>query len=115
MSEILTLEALSAPLRALRLLSADFRGLPAPVIDLSSIYPDRLSLSLHPSNGGFVAFEAWRAALGIAPNAVDFNVQCDHRTVVMTAHTEYGGADVTLTGFTEVPADVRRSRAGVAW
>lgn len=114
MSEILTLEGLSAPLRALRLLALDFPDLPAPVIDVTAIYPNRLSLSVHPSNGGFAAFEAWRAALGIAPDAVDFNVQCDHRTAVMTAHTEYGGADIVLTGFTEVPAGARMSGAGVA-
>ncbi|MGV9706288.1 hypothetical protein [Streptomyces sp. NPDC003483] len=115
MSDVLTLEGLSAPLRALRMLALDFPDLPAPVVDVTAIYPDRLSLSLHPSNGGFAAFEAWRTALGIASDAVDFNVQCDHRTAVMTAHIEYGGADVALTGYTEVPADVRRSRAGVAW
>ncbi|WP_329286708.1 hypothetical protein [Streptomyces sp. NBC_01455] len=114
MSRILTLDALSAPLRALRLLALDFPDLPAPVVDVSSIYPDRLSLSVHPSNGGFAAFEAWRAALGIAPDAVDFNVQCDHRTAVLTAHTEFGGADVALTGFTEVAAGARMSGAGVA-
>ncbi|MEU1535476.1 hypothetical protein [Streptomyces fagopyri] len=114
MSDVLTLNALSAPLRALRLLTIDFPDLPAPVIDLSTIYPDRLALSFHPSQGAFGAFEAWRAALGIAADAVDFHVQCDRRTGVMTAHIEYGGADVTLTGFTELPADAALSGAGVA-
>ncbi|QIY63104.1 hypothetical protein HEP85_17495 [Streptomyces sp. RPA4-2] len=114
MSTILTLDALSAPLRALRLLALDFPDLPAPVVDVSAIYPDRLSLSFHPSQGGFTGFEAWRAALGIDPSAVDFHVQCDHRTAVMTAQTEYGGANVALTGFTEVPAGARMSEAGVA-
>ncbi|WP_393098618.1 hypothetical protein [Streptomyces sp. LN325] len=114
MSTILTLDALSAPLRALRLLALDFPDLPAPVVDVSAIYPDRLSLSLHPSNGAFAAFEAWRTALGIDPDAVDFNVQCDHRTGVLMAQTEYGGADVELTGYTEVPAGTRPSGAGAA-
>ncbi|MFC5197710.1 hypothetical protein [Streptomyces kaempferi] len=114
MTDVLTLDALSAPLRALRLLTLDFPDLPAPVIDLSSIYPDRLALSFHPSQGGFTGFEAWRAALGIDPGAVDFNVQCDHRTGVLTAQTEYGGADIELTGYTEVPAGARMSGAGVA-
>ncbi|MFG2419297.1 hypothetical protein ACGFWD_09615 [Streptomyces sp. NPDC048448] len=113
MSEILTLDALSAPLRALRLLTLAFPDLPAPVIDLSSIYPDRLALSFHLSQGGFAAFEAWRAALGIDPAAVDFHVQCDHRTGVMTAQTEYGGADIELTGYTQVPASAQMP-AGVA-
>ncbi|MEU3242041.1 hypothetical protein [Streptomyces sp. NPDC006875] len=114
MSDVPTLVALSAPLRALRLLTIDFPDLPAPVIDVSSIYPDRLALSFHLSQGAFTAFEAWRAALGIAPDAVDFYVQCDHRTGVMTAHTEYVGADVTLTGFTELPVGAALSGAGVA-
>ncbi|MEV6531609.1 hypothetical protein AB0M86_18790 [Streptomyces sp. NPDC051639] len=114
MSEILTLDALSVPLRALRLLALDFPELPAPVVDLSAIYPDRLSLSVHPSHGGFAAFEAWRTALGIAPDAVDFHVQCDHRTGVLIAQTEYGGADIKLTGYTEVAAGTRPSEAGAA-
>jgi hypothetical protein len=114
MSTILTLDALSAPLRALRLLALDFPDLPAPVVDVSSIYPDRLSLSVHASQGGFPAFEAWRAALGIDPGAVDFHVQCDRRTGVLNAQTTYGGADIDLTGYTQVPAGVRMSGAGVA-
>ncbi|MFJ5270510.1 hypothetical protein [Streptomyces sp. NPDC088358] len=114
MSDVLTLDGLSAPLRALRLLALDFPDLPAPVVDVSSIYPDRLSLSLHAPQGGFTAFEAWRTALGIDPNAVDFHVQCDHRTGVLSAQTEYGGADLTLTGYTEGPAGARMSGAGVA-
>lgn len=113
MSTILTLDALSAPLRALRLLAVDFPDLPAPVVDVSAIYPDRLSLSVHESQGGFTAFEAWRTALGIAPDAVDFHVQCDRRTGVLNAQTEYGGADIELTGYTQVPAGARLP-AGVA-
>ncbi|QIY63471.1 hypothetical protein HEP85_19880 [Streptomyces sp. RPA4-2] len=114
MSDVLTLEGLSAPLRALRLLALDFPDLPAPVVDVSSIFPDRLALSFHLSQGGFTGFEAWRAALGIAPDAVDFHVQCDHRTGVLSARTEYGGADIELMGFTEVSADARMSGAGAA-
>ncbi|MEU0782826.1 hypothetical protein ABZ341_14735 [Streptomyces sp. NPDC006173] len=111
MNEILTLEGLSAPLLALRLLALDFPHLPAPVVDMSSIYPDRLALSFHESQGAFTAFEAWRAALGIAPSAVEFHVQCDHLTGVLTARGKYGGAgaDIELTAFTQVPAT-----AGVA-
>ncbi|MEU8949913.1 hypothetical protein [Streptomyces sp. NPDC048489] len=114
MSDVLTLEGLSAPLRALRLLALDFPDLPAPVVDVSSIFPERLALSFHVSQGGFSGFEAWRAALGIAPDAVDFHVQCDHRTGVVTAHTEYDGAEITLTGFTEVSAGPRVPEAGAA-
>ncbi|MFE0509227.1 hypothetical protein [Streptomyces sp. NPDC058964] len=109
MSTILTLDALSAPLRALRLLALDFPDLPAPVVDVSAVYPDRLSLSVHEMQGGCTAFEAWRAALGIAVDAVDFHVQCDDRTGVLSAQTKYGGADIELTGYMQVP-----DRAGVA-
>ncbi|MFE4701058.1 hypothetical protein ACFRIC_28760 [Streptomyces sp. NPDC056738] len=110
MSTIPALNALSAPLRALRLLAVDFPELPAPVIDVSSIYPERLSLSLHPLQGSFAAFEAWRVALGIAPAAVDFHVQSDHCTAVMSAQTRYGGAEIVLTGYMQVA-----ERVGVAW
>ncbi|MFJ6507595.1 hypothetical protein [Streptomyces sp. NPDC091879] len=109
MNEILTLEGLSAPLLALRLLALDFPHLPAPVVDVSAIYPDRLALSFHESQGAFTAFESWRAAIGIDPGAVEFHVQCDHRTGVLTAQAKFGGADIELTAFTQVPAT-----AGVA-
>ncbi|WP_328554314.1 hypothetical protein [Streptomyces sp. NBC_00358] len=112
MSTILTLDALAAPLRALRLLAVDFPDLPAPVVHVTAIYPDQVALSLH--DDGFAAFEAWRAALGIAPDAVDFHVQCNSRTGVLNAHTRYGGADIELTGYTQVPDGARLSGAGVA-
>ncbi|MGA5323597.1 hypothetical protein ACPCIU_24535 [Streptomyces seoulensis] len=104
MTELLTLDDLSAPLRSLRLLAVDFPDLPGPVVDVSTIYPDRLSLSWHDGQGGFPSFEAWRAALGIDPAAVDFHVQCDGRTGVMQAQTVYGGAHIALTGYAKVLA-----------
>ncbi|MFE3497164.1 hypothetical protein ACFXOS_29550 [Streptomyces sp. NPDC059175] len=114
MNEILTLEGLSAPLLALRLLALDFPHLPAPVVDVSSLYPDRLSLSLHESQGAFTAFETWRAALGIDPGAVDFHVQCNSRTGVLNAQANYGGADIELTAYTQVATAARLSGTGVA-
>ncbi|MFD7885107.1 hypothetical protein ACFV3N_22030 [Streptomyces bauhiniae] len=106
MNALLTLDGLSAPLRSLRLLAADFPDLPGPVVDVSTIYPDRLSLSWHTGQGGFASFEAWRAALGIHPATIDFHVQCDGRTGVMQAQTFYGGAHIALTGYTQVaPGD----------
>ncbi|MFE9878628.1 hypothetical protein [Streptomyces sp. NPDC005784] len=114
MSPISTLEALSAPLRALRLLALDFPHLPAPVVHVTAIYPDRLALSLHEQDGGFAAFEAWRTVLGIEPDAVDFHVQCNHRTGVLTAQTVYDGADIELTGYTQVPDGARLSGVGAA-
>ncbi|MFJ9904296.1 hypothetical protein ACIRVK_15600 [Streptomyces sp. NPDC101152] len=107
MSTVLSLANLSAPLAALRLLAVDFPGLPAPNADVNPIYPNRLALAWHEFNGGFAAFEAWRAALGIDPDAVGFHVQCDGRTGVMQAQISYGGADIELTGYMPVPADLR--------
>ncbi|MGA5321874.1 hypothetical protein ACPCIU_15720 [Streptomyces seoulensis] len=104
MSTVLTLDGLSVPLRSLRLLAVDFPDLPGPVVDVSSIFPDRLTLSLHDGQGGFASFEAWRAALGVDPAAVDFHVQCDGRTGVMQAQTSYGGARIELIGFQQVSA-----------
>ncbi|MFE8013458.1 hypothetical protein ACFU3O_12050 [Streptomyces antibioticus] len=111
MSESLTLNSLSAPLAALRLLAVDFPELPAPNVDVNPIYPNRLALAWHEFNGGFAAFETWRAALGIDADAVTFHVQCDGRTGVMQAQTVYGGADIELTGYTRVPVGVRSSEA----
>ncbi|MFG3141004.1 hypothetical protein ACGFZA_32960 [Streptomyces sp. NPDC048211] len=114
MNEVLTLDAMAAPLRALRLLAVDFPHLPAPVVDVNSLYPDRLSLSLHEQNGAFTAFEAWRAALSIDPAAVDFHVQFDGRTGVLNAEAKYAGATIELTAYTRVPTTARLSTAGVA-
>jgi hypothetical protein len=101
MKESLTLDALAAPLRVLRLLAADFGHLPAPGIDLSRIYPDRLTLRFHY---GLHAFEAWREALAVPPEAVTHDVQCDGRTHVLTASADYAGAEVLLYGYSDAPA-----------
>lgn len=104
MSELLTLEGLSAPLRVLRLLAADFGHLPAPTVNVSPIYPNRLELALH--RDGLHGFEVWREALGIAPNAVDFSVQCDGRTGVLRTLTAHAGAELELVGYGDVCAPV---------
>ncbi|MET9070979.1 hypothetical protein ABZX95_02135 [Streptomyces sp. NPDC004232] len=101
MSESLTLDGLAAPLRVLRLLAADFGHLPAPDVDLSPIYPERLTLRFH---GGLHAFEAWREALAVPPEKVAHGVQGDGTTRVLKASTDYGGAEVHLHGYTDVPA-----------
>ncbi|MFD7878956.1 hypothetical protein ACFV5G_33505 [Streptomyces sp. NPDC059766] len=108
------LHSLSAPLATLRLLTVDFPHLLAPNIDANPLYPNQLSLSWHDFNGGFAAFEAWRSALGIHPDAVTFHVQRDGQTGVLEAQAAYGGADIELTGYTQVPADARLSGVGVS-
>ncbi|MBP5938549.1 hypothetical protein [Streptomyces acidiscabies] len=99
MSENLTLDGLSVPLRAVRLLALDYGHLPAPTIGMSAIYPDRLQLSLHDSPADF---EVWREVLGIAPDCVAFKEYGAY--VSMKACAEYVGAEVELVGYADVPA-----------
>ncbi|BBC35861.1 uncharacterized protein SGFS_071550 [Streptomyces graminofaciens] len=103
MSEGLTLDGLAVPLRVLRLLAVDFGHLPAPEIDVSTIYPDRLVLRFHHD---LADFEAWRDALGIAPDDVAYREQSDGRTRVLKAHVEYAGAVLELIGYGDVQAPV---------
>ncbi|MCM1975326.1 hypothetical protein [Streptomyces sp. G1] len=100
-AENLTLDALAAPLRVLRLLACDFGHLPVPDIDLNRIFPERLTLRFHE---GLHAFEAWRAALAVPPEHVTHRVQGNGMTRVLTASTDYAGTDVHLYGYSDVPA-----------
>ncbi|MER7839722.1 hypothetical protein ABTY98_28510 [Streptomyces sp. NPDC096040] len=109
MSESLTLDDLSMALRALRLLAADFGHLPAPMLDVSTIFPDRLRLSFHY---GLADFESWREALGIAPDAVEHGTQgAGGGTRVLKASIEYAGAVLELVAYADVVAP---AQAGVA-
>ncbi|MEU8988665.1 hypothetical protein AB0C98_19815 [Streptomyces sp. NPDC048558] len=101
MTDVLTLDELAAPLRVLRLLAADFGHLPAPDVDLSRIYPERLTLRFHE---GLHAFEAWREALAVPPEKVTHGVQLDGITRVLKASTDYAGAEVHLHGYSDGPA-----------
>ncbi|MFF9035033.1 hypothetical protein ACF090_06120 [Streptomyces sp. NPDC014892] len=101
MSENLTLDGLTAALRALRLLVTDFGHLPAPTVRVSPIYPDRLELSLH---SGLPDFEAWREALGLAADGVTCHVQGDGRTRVLRTVAAYAGAELELIGYGDVRA-----------
>jgi hypothetical protein len=99
MSESLTLDDLAVPLRALRLLAADFGHLPAPGVSVSTIYPDRLELSFHDNLAGF---EAWREALGIPPEAVVYREQSNRHTRVLTASTDRADTVVDLVGYGDI-------------
>lgn len=103
MNRGLTLDDLAVPLRVLRLLAADFGHLAAPEIFVSTIYPDRLELRFHDD---LCAFEAWRDALGIVPDDVDYHEQFSGRTRVLKASAAYAGAVLELTGYSDVPAPV---------
>ncbi|MGW5634836.1 hypothetical protein [Streptomyces sp. NPDC003832] len=101
MNDGLTLDGLAAPLRALRLLATDLGHLPAPQIDVSTIYPDRLVLRFHD---GLADFEAWRDALAIAPETVQYRVQGDGTTLALKASVDYAGAVLDLVGYGDVLA-----------
>ncbi|WP_274916538.1 hypothetical protein [Streptomyces sp. WZ-12] len=95
---------LVAPLRALRLLAADFPDLPALDIDINLIYPDQLRLI---SYDGFGAFEAWREALEVPPDAVTYRglreLGAGHSSV-LEASTDYAGTRLRLVGYGQVEA-----------
>lgn len=100
----MTLDDLAVPLRALRLLAVDFPHLPAPDVDVSPLYPERLRLSFHDTTGeSLAAFEQWRTALRIAPDAVDSRTQSDGQTRVLAAEGSFAGAVVVLTAFADQP------------
>ncbi|GAA5613566.1 hypothetical protein CP981_16615 [Streptomyces platensis] len=106
-----TLSALNAPLLLLRMFSAEYPHLPAPCLEVSTVYPDLLTLSFHDDLAGF---EAWRDALGIAVESVSHHVQGDGRTRVLEARADYAGARLHLVGYTKIPAPGEvRSRAEV--
>ncbi|WEO97363.1 hypothetical protein A6P39_026950 [Streptomyces sp. FXJ1.172] len=102
MNEGLTLDDLAAPLRALRLLAADFGHLSAPAVRVTPIYPERLELAFHDDLAGF---EGWRDALGIAPDAVTHGTQSGGRTRVLRSSIEYAGAELELVAYARIPAE----------
>ncbi|MEU1477791.1 hypothetical protein [Streptomyces sp. NPDC005760] len=109
MSERLTLDDLAVPLRALRLLAAEFGHLSAPTVAVSTIFPDRLELSFHDNLAGF---EAWRDALGIPPEAVVYREQSGGRTRVLTASADRADTVVDLVGYGEITAPQPAGAAG---
>jgi hypothetical protein len=80
----------------MRLLAADHPNLPAPHVGVSPHHPHRLTLSVH---GDLGAFEAWREALGIDPDAVRRNTQSGGMTLVLTAAATIADAHVELVGY----------------
>ncbi|MBI0297982.1 hypothetical protein JBE04_26840 [Streptomyces sp. PRKS01-29] len=101
MNDALTLDELAVPLRALRLLATDFGHLPAPCTRVSTVYPDQLELSFYDD---LTDFEAWREALGIAPDAVECREQGGGRTRALSLTTDYAGAALRLVAYADVPA-----------
>ncbi|MEV5280712.1 hypothetical protein [Streptomyces sp. NPDC052811] len=94
---------LSAAVRALQCLVAEFPKLPAGAVSVTDIWDDRLELALH---NGLDAFEAWRAALGISPAAVVLRTQGGAQTWCLAAETAYAGATVRLVAYSPFPAEL---------
>ncbi|MEU6325954.1 hypothetical protein ABZ851_01465 [Streptomyces sp. NPDC047049] len=92
----LTMNDLAAPLGLLRLLAADFAGLPAVNVDVSTIFPNTLELVSHDDFG---AFEAWRSALGIEADSVSYAEQSGGQTRVLQAETDHTGVRLRLTAY----------------
>ncbi|MER5980143.1 hypothetical protein ABT142_27095 [Streptomyces sp. NPDC001857] len=111
MSETPTLDGLAVSLRVLRLLASEFGHLPAPDVQVSPIFPDELELRFHDGLGGF---EAWREAVGIAPDVVDYREQSGGRTRVLKASVKYAGAVVVLVGYGDIPVSAPVPVGGAA-
>ncbi|AZQ72771.1 hypothetical protein EKH77_17460 [Streptomyces luteoverticillatus] len=98
MNAFLTLGGLAvAPLHKL---AVTFGYLPAPTVWMSPIDPERLELAFHDE---LDAFEAWREALDIAPDAVAYGTQADGRTRVLSASTTYAGTGLDLVAYARIP------------
>ncbi|MFJ9380644.1 hypothetical protein [Streptomyces sp. NPDC101455] len=107
MNETLTLDSLTAALRVLRVLTVDFGHLPAPTVYISPLDPDRLEVAFHGGTvSGLPGFEAWREALDVAPDAVDFHMQGEGHTAVLRVVTAYAGAELELVGYGDIAAPV---------
>ncbi|MGW1160428.1 hypothetical protein ACWD48_19850 [Streptomyces sp. NPDC002519] len=93
-----TIADLSRPMTLLRLLAVDHPDLPAPHANVSPHRPDVLQLSVH---NDLSAFEAWREALDVDPEAVRHNLQSGDTTVVLSAFAEIADAKVELVGYSQ--------------
>ena len=76
-------------------ISRVFPHLPAAVIQVSGVYPDRVNISLHDD---LADFEAWRAALGILPEWVGQSGLTD-TSQSLTGTGRFAGVEVVLTGY----------------
>ncbi|MFB7578226.1 hypothetical protein [Streptomyces hydrogenans] len=96
------LSDLAAPLMALVALEAKFSHLPAPCVNVSTVFPDRLELSFHYDD--FAAFEAWRETLNMPAADVEHRVQGNGSTAVRIVHGRFAGAHVWIVGYATIPA-----------
>ncbi|WP_185994211.1 hypothetical protein, partial [Streptomyces benahoarensis] len=83
--------------------------LPAVEVDVTPVFPRELTLRIHDDFG---AFETWRTALGISPEAVTYSECCAGQVRVLKATTAYAGADLTLAAFGDVAAPIAPAPGG---
>ncbi|MGW1553579.1 hypothetical protein [Streptomyces sp. NPDC002346] len=90
------MNSLAAAVAALASLVERFPDLPAADATVSTIFPDRLSLSFH---GDLGKFEAWRSALDIRPALVSKEEEIGGPLMWLKAETVLDGITVRLTGY----------------
>lgn len=84
-----------------------------PLLPAEEIVPSKHGVSVH-LYGGLGDFEAWREALGIPVEEVQFNIRSGNGTS-MRADTEFAGVTVALVGYSgPVPADAALLKAVAA-
>jgi hypothetical protein len=86
--------SLATAVDALSLLVVKFATLPVADVALSPIYPGQVTVSLH---WDLADFEAWRAALDIAPESVSVRDLPEHLS--LSAVAQFAGVEVHLKGY----------------
>jgi hypothetical protein len=94
MNEAVTLADQRRALEALAQIAAAFGHLPAACFDIGDVFPDRIDISVHDDLG---AFEAWRVALGIPADAVEFGTMTNRTYLI--GRGSFAGVAVKLTGY----------------
>lgn len=94
MQTLPTLAQQRPALGALAQMAGAFAHLPGAHLDISPTYPDQLTISVHDDLG---AFEVWREALGITPDAVSYKALTSHMHI--KAEGTFAGAAVELVGY----------------
>ncbi|MBD0743494.1 hypothetical protein [Streptomyces sp. CBMA152] len=90
------LTELSRPTDVLQQLIVEFPLLPAGHVAINSIYPEQIELSFHNDFGDF---EAWRAALDIAPATVRHHLMSGDTTLVLRGTAVRDGITVELVAY----------------
>lgn len=93
-----------ATLAVLARVGAAFPHLPAAELNVTRVYLDRLTISLHDDIGDF---EAWRVALGVPHESVEYDTLPG--VTALKATVQWGGGTIELVGYGPLPLrDVER-------